>query len=141
MQQWKISFSGLIDAGCKIYRTEGVSGLYRGFWINSVQIVSGLFYIGTYEGVRHISSQYNIHPQIKTLLAGGAASLVGQTIIVPFDVISQHLMLLGLIERNGGPEKKVNRVDTDIVNYTLRHTQLNSIFSLRSSSYIHWGYR
>ena len=28
-------------------------------------------------------------------LGGGCASIVGQTIIVPFDVISQHLMLLG----------------------------------------------
>ena len=101
-------FAGLIDAGCKIYRTEGVSGLYRGFWVNSIQIVSGFCYIGTYEGVRHVSSQYNIHPQLKTLIAGGSASLVGQTIIVPFDVISQHLMLLGLTERNSTPQKKVS---------------------------------
>ncbi|KAK7603820.1 hypothetical protein V9T40_003819 [Parthenolecanium corni] len=99
-------YKGLVDAGCKIYRTEGVSGLYRGFWVNSIQILSGFCYIGTYEGVRHISSQYNIHPQIKTLIAGGSASLVGQTIIVPFDVISQHLMLLGLTERNSTPQKK-----------------------------------
>ncbi len=28
-------------------------------------------------------------------MGGGCASLVGQTIIVPFDVISQHMMLLG----------------------------------------------
>lgn len=101
-------FSGLVDAGCKIYRTEGVSGLYRGFWVNSIQIFSGFCYIGTYEGVRHLSSQYNIHPQVKTLIAGGSASLVGQTIIVPFDVISQHLMLLGLTERNAASQKKVN---------------------------------
>lgn len=76
--------------------------------MNSIQIFSGLCYIGTYESVRHVSSQYNINPQLKTLIAGGAASLVGQTIIVPFDVISQHLMLLGLIERNSG--KKVSSI-------------------------------
>lgn len=101
-------YLGLIDAGSKIYRNEGLSGLYRGFWVNSVQIVSGLCYVGTYESVRHISSQYNINPQLKTLMAGGAASLVGQTIIVPFDVISQHLMLLGLIERNS--REKVSKI-------------------------------
>lgn len=100
LQKHDQMYKGLIDAGSKIYRNEGLSGLYRGFWVNSVQIVSGLCYVGTYESVRHISSQYNINPQLKTLMAGGAASLVGQTIIVPFDVISQHLMLLGLIERN-----------------------------------------
>jgi len=75
--------------------------------VNSIQIFSGLCYIGTYESVRHLSSQYNIHPQLKTVLAGASASVVGQTIIVPFDVISQHLMLLGLIERNS--QKKVQK--------------------------------
>ncbi len=103
-------FAGLIDAGCKIYHTEGLSGLYRGFWVNSIQMVSGFSYIGTYEGVRHISSQYNINPHFKTILAASAASIVGQTIIVPFDVISQHLMLLGLIDRSASPEKKVSKI-------------------------------
>ncbi|XP_026748127.1 solute carrier family 25 member 44 isoform X2 [Trichoplusia ni] len=32
---------------------------------------------------------------------GGCASLVGQTIIVPFDVLSQHLMVLGLVKGRG----------------------------------------
>lgn len=31
----------MIDAYCKIMKYEGVSGLYKGFWISSVQIVSG----------------------------------------------------------------------------------------------------
>ena len=31
------------------------------------------------------------------LVGGASASLVGQTIIVPFDVISQHLMILGTV--------------------------------------------
>lgn len=100
-------YKGLIDASCKIYSTEGVSGLYRGFWINSIQIVSGVLYIGTYEGVRHITGEYNVKPQIRTVLAGGAASFVGQTIIVPFDVISQHLMLLGLVENNSRSRKQI----------------------------------
>ncbi|XP_039281789.1 solute carrier family 25 member 44-like isoform X2 [Nilaparvata lugens] len=89
-------YNGLWDAGNKIYRTEGVSGLYRGFWVSSVQIVSGVMYIGTYEGVRHVLSQYRSPPSVKAMLGGGAASLVGQTVIVPFDVISQHLMVIGL---------------------------------------------
>lgn len=33
--------AGMIDAYCKILKYEGVSGLYRGFWISSMQIVSG----------------------------------------------------------------------------------------------------
>lgn len=89
-------YKGMIDCGCKIYRAEGVRGLYRGFWISSFQIVSGVFYISTYEGVRHVLTQRGCGDKVKAVLAGGAASLVGQTIIVPFDVISQHIMVLGM---------------------------------------------
>lgn len=88
----------MIDACRKIYKVEGVSGLYRGFWISSIQIVSGVFYVSTYEGVRHLLSDTplgRVDSKVKALIAGGAASLVGQTIVVPFDVLSQHLMVLG----------------------------------------------
>lgn len=99
-------YSGMIDCGHKIYRTEGPAGLYRGFWISSVQIFSGVFYISTYEGVRHILTQYGAGQQTKSLVAGGCASLVGQTIIVPFDVISQHAMVLGMAAH--GKDVEVN---------------------------------
>lgn len=88
----------MIDAFGKIYRSEGVNGLYRGFWVSSVQIVSGVFYIATYESVRHILTQQNASASTKSLIAGGCASTVGQTIIVPFDILSQHLMVLGLAQ-------------------------------------------
>lgn len=65
-------------------------------------MISGVFYITTYEGVRHVLKQKNINSNFRALVAGGAASLVGQTIIVPFDVISQHLMMMGV---NGKEEK------------------------------------
>lgn len=94
-------YSGMFDAGYKIYRAEGPAGLYRGFWISSVQIFSGVFYISTYEGVRHILSNYGANQQTKSLIGGGCASLVGQTIIVPFDVISQHAMVLGMGQSKG----------------------------------------
>lgn len=92
--------TGMIDACRKIYKAEGIPGLYRGFWISSIQIVSGVFYVSTYEGVRHLLSRDmpvgRVDSKIKALIAGGAASLVGQTIVVPFDVLSQHLMVLGI---------------------------------------------
>lgn len=65
-------------------------------------IFLGVFYITTYEGVRHILNKKNVHSNIRALIAGGTASLVGQTIIVPFDVLSQHLMMMGV---NGKDEK------------------------------------
>lgn len=93
-------YNGMIDACKKIYKLEGFSGLYRGFWISSIQIVSGVFYVSTYEGVRHLlgreSLNLRIDSRVKALIAGGAASLVAQTIVVPFDILSQHLMVLGI---------------------------------------------
>lgn len=89
-------YNGMFDAGYKIYRAEGPIGLYRGFWVSSFQIFSGVFYISTYEGIRHILTQYGARQETKSLIAGGCASLVGQSIIVPFDVISQHAMVLGM---------------------------------------------
>lgn len=32
---------GMFDAYVKIFRYEGFTGLYKGFWVSSVQIVSG----------------------------------------------------------------------------------------------------
>ncbi|XP_055716422.1 solute carrier family 25 member 44 [Phlebotomus papatasi] len=89
-------YSGMLDAGSKIYKSDGISGLYRGFWISSVQLVSGVFYISTYESVRHVLGQYGAGQRVKALVAGGCASVIGQTLIVPFDVISQHMMVLGM---------------------------------------------
>ncbi|KAF5298414.1 hypothetical protein FQR65_LT18543 [Abscondita terminalis] len=95
IQKQNVIYRGMIDAYIKIYRREGVSGLYKGFWVSSVQIVSGVFYISAYEGVRYSLAQKNVDSRLRSLIAGGVASAVGQTIIVPFDVVSQHLMMLG----------------------------------------------
>ncbi|XP_050309774.1 solute carrier family 25 member 44 [Anthonomus grandis grandis] len=100
VQKHNDMYSGMLDAYAKIYRHEGVSGLYRGFWISSVQIVSGVFYISTYEGVRHLLAQKHVDSRLRALVAGGCASLVGQTIIVPFDVLSQHLMMIGTVTKS-----------------------------------------
>ncbi|KAG5897253.1 hypothetical protein JTB14_013156 [Gonioctena quinquepunctata] len=111
IQKHNTLYTGMFDAYGKIYRYEGFSGLYRGFWVSSVQIISGVFYISTYEGVRHILNQKNVNSNLRALLAGGAASLVGQTIIVPFDVLSQHLMMMGI---NGQEGKGFNHLGINI---------------------------
>jgi len=75
--------------------------------------------VSTYEGVRHSLSSHGIKDShiraliggtctiycdftlcmfisLKYLSSGACASVVGQTIIVPFDVISQHMMIVGM---------------------------------------------
>ncbi|XP_068248637.1 solute carrier family 25 member 44 [Palaemon carinicauda] len=102
-------YKGTFDAFQKISKYEGVGGLYKGFWISAFQIVSGIFYITTYESVRHILQQRGVQDnRIKAMIGGGCASLVGQTIIVPFDIISQHMMVLGQLERRGKTKVVVN---------------------------------
>ena len=44
VQRGKEVYSGTFDAGRKILRSEGILGLYRGFFISAFQIVSGLCY-------------------------------------------------------------------------------------------------
>ncbi len=89
-------YNGTWDAFRKITRSEGVRGLYRGFWVSAFQVVSGVCYVSTYESVRHVMENRGVaNSAAKAFVCGGLASVVGQTIIVPFDVISQHVMILG----------------------------------------------
>jgi len=101
VQHQNAIYNGTFDAFRKISGTEGVLGLYRGFWISAFQVVSGVCYVSTYEGVRHILENNGVSDyRVKAMIGGSCASVVGQTVIVPFDVISQHLMVLGLIQKS-----------------------------------------
>ncbi|KAB7499717.1 Solute carrier family 25 member 44 [Armadillidium nasatum] len=108
-------YRGTFDAFYKISKQEGFTALYKGFWVSAFQIVSGVSYITTYETVRHLLHQNNIRDsRLKALIGGGCASLVGQTIIVPFDIISQHMIVLGMPE--GKNKNVVNPLKIDYIN-------------------------
>ncbi|XP_028564929.2 solute carrier family 25 member 44 isoform X1 [Podarcis muralis] len=93
VQKGKSLYNGTFDAFVKILRAEGAAGLYRGFLVNTFTLISGQCYVTTYELTRKYFSQYTSSNAVKSLLAGGSASLVAQSITVPIDVISQHLMM------------------------------------------------
>lgn len=95
VQKGKSLYGGTFDAFFKILRSEGVRGLYRGFMVNTFTLISGQAYITTYELVRKYVSQYSEDNTVKSLVAGGSASLVAQSITVPIDVVSQQLMMQG----------------------------------------------
>ncbi|XP_060709720.1 solute carrier family 25 member 44a [Hemiscyllium ocellatum] len=95
VQKGKSYYHGTFDAFIKILRAEGIRGLYRGFLVNTLTLISGQGYITTYELVRVYVANYSNSNAVKSLVAGGAASLVAQSIIVPIDIISQHLMVAG----------------------------------------------
>ncbi|XP_013786806.2 solute carrier family 25 member 44-like [Limulus polyphemus] len=125
IQKQSAIYRGTYDAFRKILYYEGIHGLYKGFWINTIQLVSGVGYITTYEKVRHILTEYaNIEDKrVKGLIGGGCGSLVGQTIITPFDVISQHMMMIG--QRNGSVIKLTE--SSNILNVDLNHKHRGSV--------------
>ncbi|XP_044128816.1 solute carrier family 25 member 44 [Bufo gargarizans] len=93
VQKGKSLYNGTFDAFVKILRSEGAAGLYRGFLVNTFTLISGQCYVTTYELTRKYVSRYSSSNTVKSLVAGGSASLVAQSITVPIDVISQHLMM------------------------------------------------
>jgi solute carrier family 25 protein 44 len=72
-----------------------IASVKSGFWINSIQVFSGITYIATYEKTRDLVTNYtNISDsKAKAFLSGGISSAMSQTLIIPFDVISQHIMV------------------------------------------------
>ncbi|XP_034417339.1 solute carrier family 25 member 44-like [Cyclopterus lumpus] len=110
VQRGKSLYGGTFDAFFKILQAEGVRGLYRGFMVNTLTLISGQAYITTYELVRKYTSQYSDNNTVKSLVAGGSASLVAQSITVPIDVVSQQLMMQGL---KGGEHLTRFQLDSD----------------------------
>ncbi|CAN2391797.1 mitochondrial transport [Pristimantis euphronides] len=101
VQKGKSLYNGTFDAFVKILRSEGAAGLYRGFLVNTFTLISGQCYVTTYELTRKYVSRYSSSNTVKSLVAGGSASLVAQSITVPIDVISQHLMMQRVGESMG----------------------------------------
>ncbi len=93
MQEKKSIYNGTIDAFFKVWKYEGIRGLYKGFFFNLVTLFSGQVYIITYELLRSKFTGYRT--EVKGLLAGGGATLVAQSITVPIDIITQHRMMSG----------------------------------------------
>ncbi|XP_064644945.1 solute carrier family 25 member 44-like [Lineus longissimus] len=96
MQRGTELYTGTFNALSKILKSEGAMGLYRGFLISTLQIAPQVCYISTYEGVRTCLEKYGgvTNTKVKSMIGGMCASVVGQTFVVPVDVVSQYLMVL-----------------------------------------------
>ena len=93
VQKKRAMYKGTIDAFRNIVKLEGIRGLYKGFLVSNFSVLSGQLYITTYELLRQKTSQYNL--ALRGFFAGASASIVGQTVTVPVDIISQKLMVQG----------------------------------------------
>ena len=93
MQRGNSLYSGAFDAFRKILKREGIRGLYKGFTVSLLGMASGQLYITTYELTRSHLSGYSTG--FKGLVAGTCATMMGQLLTVPVDIVSQHMMMEG----------------------------------------------
>lgn len=138
-------YKGTYDAFCKIIRNEGASGLYRGFWVNCLQLIPTVSYISTYEAMRQFLKDNTdfTHGKSRSFVSGGTASFIGQTLAVPIDVISQHMMLLGqrVSKDEGKIDRKLAQLQTLKISEEGRLSRLGSVKEILQQIYIRDGLR
>lgn len=117
MQEQRSLYSGTTDAFYKVVRREGFRGLYKGFLFSSLGMVSGQLYLTTYEVVRSSLGGYS--SELKGLIAGAAATLVGQSITVPIDVVTQIMMMQGQVVSTGSTKPRNYYVLVKNVDYII----------------------
>lgn len=94
VQKGTAVYRGSFDAFVKVWKTEGFLGFYRGFSVFALGVVFGQAYITTYEYTKHKCSHMNL--VLQGLLPGAIASVAGQTLSVPADVVTQRLQIQGM---------------------------------------------
>ncbi|KAK6729729.1 hypothetical protein RB195_006654 [Necator americanus] len=95
LQKQHTVYRNTLEAFVSISKSEGIRGLYRGFWVTVPQIGTSFIYTTVYEKLRAVLNQdlgVNSVAGISSL-AGGAASLASQSIFVPTDIIAQYMMV------------------------------------------------
>ena len=93
LQRTKSLYKNTLDAVYKTVKLEGILGLYKGFAISQVGVLTGHVYATSYEVSREQFSTFQ--NAIRGFIAGGLAAVIEQTFVNPVDVISQRLMVEG----------------------------------------------
>lgn len=105
MQRRTDMYKGTLDAFRQVVKYEGFRGLYKGFLASNFGLLSGQLYITVYELTRSSLDGYSTG--VKSFMGGLMGSLVAQTMTVPVDIVSQHLMVQGQVgSSNVGDAKK-----------------------------------
>jgi len=98
-ERWEKPFRNVVDAVMKIFRREGLVGLYRGFFITgfgSVPAVS--IYLTTFEAARNRvkGSRFAGYELFTDFWCGILAEAMSCTLFVPIDVIKERLQVQSL---------------------------------------------
>lgn len=142
IQRDRSMYRGTFDALYKISSREGLSGLYRGFWVSCLQLFPSMLYITTYETTRHhLAVKADIKDtRVLSFASGGVASIVGQTVAVPLDIVTQHLMLMGRRTEGGDSvQRKLARLQTLHVSDEARHSRIGGVAAVIDGVYRQYG--
>lgn len=98
IQRTKSFYKNTLDVIYKTVKKEGFLGLYKGFTVSQLSVLTGHVYATSYEVSREQFSMYQ--NAMRGCIAGGIASVVEHVLLNPVDVISQRLMVEGQGQRN-----------------------------------------
>ena len=98
LQRTNALYKGTLDAVFKTFRSEGLIGFYKGFLVSQMSVLTGHFYVTSYEVSRSQMSFFG--DGTRGFVAGGVAALMEQFLANPIEVISQKLMIQGQGENN-----------------------------------------
>lgn len=98
VQRANALYKGTFDAVFKTFRSEGLKGLYKGFVVSQLSILTGHFYVTSYEVSR--SQMGFLGDGSRGFVAGGVAAIMEQFLSNPIEVISQKLMIQGQGQNN-----------------------------------------
>jgi len=100
----KHTYSGITDAALKIFRRDGLIGLYRGLWPTLLGIVPyAAVNFASFETLKTLAPK-NDKGQVSIpfkLLAGGFAGALGQTVAYPLDVCRRIIQTANLSDSHG----------------------------------------
>lgn len=103
-------YPGMFQAGCSIWKEQGLRGLYTGYWSTLARDVpfAGLM-VTFYEALKDLSdfgkqklfphSNYNVNSSMEGLLLGGLAGGFAAYLTTPLDVIKTRLQVQGTATR------------------------------------------
>ncbi|XP_040564183.1 uncharacterized protein [Lepeophtheirus salmonis] len=117
----KGQFNGIIDVYVKTLKSDGIVGLYRGFFVSCtcVFIYRGL-YFGLYDSLKPILLDEN-HKMLVSFLLGWAVTITSGLIVYPIDTVKRRMML------TSGESVKYSS-SLDCFKHILRHEGLNAVY-------------
>jgi len=101
-QTKKKYYAGVWDAVRKIYRDEGMKGLYRGLGMNLYTTVPSIaLNFGLYEHFYNFYGAVGVQQPFHALVSGGSSGAAAATLLFPMDLVRRQMQMVGLGGRPG----------------------------------------